>query len=152
VLGDFSRYVIAWKQCISTAVSDVTETLDLALAASGCTQAHVRHRPCLLSDNKPCYITGDLAEWLADNAIGHVRSAPCHKQTPGKIERWHQTLKNRILLENYDLPGALEAQIEAFVNHYNHQRYHESLCNLTPANVYFGRGHTVQLVRGRIKR
>jgi hypothetical protein len=39
-------------------------------------------------------------------------------------ERWHQTLKNRILLENYFLPGDLEAQIEAFVDHYNHQRYH----------------------------
>jgi hypothetical protein len=26
----------------------------------------------------------------------------------GKIERWHQTVKNRILLENYYLPGDLE--------------------------------------------
>ena len=58
-----------------------------------------------------------------------------------KIERWHQTLKNRILLENYYLPGDLEAQIDAFVAHYNHRRYHESLRNLTPADVYFGRGH-----------
>ena len=49
---------------------------------------------------------------------------PYHPQTQGKIERWHQTLKNRILLENYFLPGDLEAQIEAFVDHYNHQRYH----------------------------
>jgi hypothetical protein len=32
--------------------------------------------------------------------------------TQGKIERWHQTLKNRILLENYFLPGDLEAQID----------------------------------------
>ena len=38
-----------------------------------------------------------------------------HPQTQGKIERWHQTLKNRILLENYFLPGDLEAQIDAFV-------------------------------------
>jgi hypothetical protein len=52
---------------------------------------------------------------------------------------WHQTLKNRILLENYFLPGDLEAQIEAFVDNYNHQRYHESLDNVTPADVYFGR-------------
>ncbi|MGG5891218.1 integrase core domain-containing protein, partial [Falsiroseomonas sp. HC035] len=91
-----------------------------------------RHRPRLLSDNGPCYIAGDLAEWLANNAMGHVRGAPCHPQTQGKIERWHQTLKNRILLENYYLPGDLEAQVEAFVAHYNHQRYHESLRNLTP--------------------
>ncbi|MGK7866902.1 integrase core domain-containing protein, partial [Falsiroseomonas sp. E2-1-a20] len=60
--------------------------------------------------------------------------------------------KNRILLENYYLPGALETQVEAFVNHYNHQRYHESLRNLTPADVYFGRGQTILLDRERIKR
>jgi len=47
--------------------------------------------------------------------------------TQGKIERWHQTLKNRILLENYFLPGDLETQIEAFVEHYNHRRYHGRL-------------------------
>ena len=71
--------------------------------------------------------------------MSHVRGAPCHPQTQGKIERWHQTLKNRILLENYCLPGDLEAQIEAFIEHYNHQRYHESLRNVTPANAYFGK-------------
>ena len=72
--------------------------------------------------------------------------------TQGKIERWHQTLKNRILLENYYLPGDLEAQINAFVAYYNHLRYHESIANLTPADVYFGRGQTILLERERIKR
>ena len=72
--------------------------------------------------------------------------------TQGKIERWHQTLKNRILLENYYLPGDLEAQIETFVADYNHRRYHESIDNLTPADVYFGRGQTILLQRERIKR
>jgi putative transposase len=152
VLDDFSRYVIAWKLCTTMATSDVTETLDLALSASGCTRARVRHRPRLLSDNGPCYIAGELAQWLDRQAMDHVRGAPCHPQTQGKIERWHQTLKNRILLENYYLPGDLEAQIEAFVDHYNHQRCHESLRNLTPADVYFGRGHTILLDRERIKR
>jgi putative transposase len=40
----------------------------------------------------------------------HVRGAlsPYHPQTQGKIERWHQTLKNRIRLEHYYLPGDLE--------------------------------------------
>ena len=66
----------------------------------------------------------------------HVRGAPYHPQTQGKIERWHQTLKNRILLENYFLPGDLEKQIELFVDHYNHQRYHESLKNLGSSQVF----------------
>lgn len=152
VLDDFSRYVIAWKLCTGMAASDVTDTLELALTASGCTQARVRHRPRLLSDNGPSYIAGDLADWLARQQIEHIRGAPCHPQTQGKIERWHQTLKNRILLEHSYLPGELEARIEAFVDHYNHRRHHESLNNLTPADVYFGRAQAILQERERIKR
>jgi transposase InsO family protein len=77
VLDDFSRYVIAWKLCTGMAASDVTDTLELALVASGCTQARVRHRPRLLSDNEPSYISGDLADWLASNSMDHIRGAPC---------------------------------------------------------------------------
>jgi putative transposase len=90
-----------------------------------------------LSDNGASYISADLATWLDGKGMQHVRGAPYHPQTQGKIERWHQTLKNRILLENYYLPGDLERQVAAFVEHYNHARYHESLGNLTPADVYF---------------
>ena len=61
-----------------------------------------------LHSNLKAYISGDLAEWLEDHGMDHVRGAPYHPQTQGKIERWHQTLKNRILLENYYLPGDLE--------------------------------------------
>jgi putative transposase len=60
-------------------------------------------------------------------------------------------LKNRILLENYFLPGDLELQIEAFVEHYNHERYHESLSNVTPADVYFGRAQSIIKRREKIK-
>ena len=134
------------------AASDVTDTLELALAASGCTQARVRHRPRRLSDNGPSYIADELADWLANQQMQHIRGAPCHPQTQGKLERWHQTPKNRILLENYELPGELEAKVEAFVEHYNHRRAHESLGNLTPADVSFGRGLAIPQERARIKR
>ncbi len=64
VLDDFSRYIVAWKLCTTMQASDVTDTLDLALAASGLDQITVAHRPRLLSDNGASYIAGDLAEWL----------------------------------------------------------------------------------------
>ena len=105
ILDDFSRYIIAWKLCTTMRTEDVTDTLELALKASGCDQATVVHKPRLLSDNGSSYLSGDLAEWLDDQSMEHVRGAPYHPQTQGKIERWHQTLKNRILLENYYLPG-----------------------------------------------
>ena len=79
-------------------------------------------------------------------------------------QRWHQTLKTvrreialrfpirLTLLENDFLPGYLEAQIDALVGHYNHWRYPESLNNLTPADVYTGRGHTILLEREKTKK
>jgi putative transposase len=151
ILDDYARYIVAWKLCTTMKAEDVTDTLTLALKASGCDQARVVHKPRLLSDNGSSYIAGDLADWLKDRGMDHVRGAPLHPQTQGKIERWHQTLKNRILLENYFLPGDLERQIGAFVEHYNHHRYHESLGNLTPADVYFDRHQAVIERRKRIK-
>ena len=151
ILDDYSRYIISWKLCTNMRAEDVTDTLDLALQASGCDQVHVVHKPRLLSDNGSSYVSEELAEWLQGNGMKHSRGAPYHPQTQGKIERWHQTLKNRILLENYFLLGDLEAQIEAFVDHYNHQRYHESLNNVTPADVYFGRDKAILKQRERIK-
>jgi transposase InsO family protein len=152
VLDDFSRYIVAWKLCTTMKAGDVTDTLTMALQASGLDSMNVVQRPRLLSDNGSSYIASDLADWLEGHGMDHVRGAPMHPQTQGKIERWHQTLKNRILLENYYLPGALEQAIGDFVAHYNHLRYHESIANLTPADVYFGRGQTILLERERIKR
>ena len=85
ILDDYSRYIIAWKLCATMKTSDVTDTLDLALQASGCDQAHVIHKPRLLSDNGSSYVSGELAEWLGDKKMGHVRGAPYHPQTQGKI-------------------------------------------------------------------
>ena len=112
----------------------------------------MRGTPCLTSapmgqaevgNNGSSCIAGDLAEWLDDRDIVHIRGAPNHPRTQGKIERWHRTSKNRILLENYSLPGDLEAQVGAFVEHHNRRRYPESLGNLTPADVYFGRDKAI---------
>jgi transposase InsO family protein len=165
VLDDYSRYIVSWKLCANMRTEDVTDTLDLALEASGCDQVHVVHKPRLLNElpiegaigsspmgDGSSYVSGELAAWLQDKGMKHSRSAPYHPQTQGKIERWHQTLKNRILLENYFLPCDLEAQIEAFVDHYNHQRYHESINNVTPADVYIGRDKAILKQRERIKR
>jgi len=151
VLDDFSRYVVAWKLCTTMSASDVTDTLELALEAAGL-GAEIKHRPRLLSDNGPSYIAKDLADWLGERDMTHTRGKPYHPMTQGKIERWHLSLKSRILLENYYLPGDLEQAITDFVDYYNHRRYHESLDNLTPADVYFGRGQVILDRRKEIKR
>ena len=77
VLDDFSRYIISWKLCTTMKTSlcttmktsDVTDTLNLALEASGCDQANVLHKPRLLSDNGSSYISGELADYINDNGM-----------------------------------------------------------------------------------
>ena len=85
ILDDYSRYIISWKLCTNMKAEDVTDTLELALQASGCDQVHVVHKPRLLSDNGSSYVSGDLAEWLQDKGMKHSRGAPYHPQTQGKI-------------------------------------------------------------------
>jgi len=151
VLDDYSRYILAWKLCDGMTSRDVSDTLTLALKASGLETVNVNHRPRLLSDNGPSYVSAELKDWLDDRGMDHTRGAPYHPMTQGKIERWHRSMKNQVLLENYYLPGNLKARIKAFVDYYNTERYHESLNNLTPEDVYTGRGQTVLNRRRRIK-
>jgi putative transposase len=72
--------------------------------------------------------------------------------TQGKIERYHRSMKNRILLDNCYLPGQLEQSIEEFLRYYDNCRYHESLDNLTPVDVYFWRGQPILERREKFKR
>ena len=151
VLDDFSRYILAWKLCTTMTATDVSDTLALALRISGLERVRVRQRPRLLSDNGPSYVSAQLGSWLAQHGMTHTRGKPYHPMTQGKIERYHRSMKNQILLENYYLPGQLEARLAEFVDYYNSRRYHESLKNLTPADVYFGRTQTVLSWRQNIK-
>ena len=116
VLDDFSRYMVTWMLCATMCAKDVTDKLDQALGASGLDHVNVVHRPRLLSDNGSSYSSGHLAEWLEDKGMEHVRGAPYHQQTQGKIERWHQTLKNSILLHNYYLPSVRGGDGNSFSN------------------------------------
>ena len=152
VLDDFSRYIIAWKLSPTMGATDVTETLDQALAITGVDQVQVKHRPRLLSDNGPAYLSGELREYLGDRKMAHTRGAPYHPQTQGKIERYHRTMKNVVKLQHYYFPWELEAALRDFVAYYNNERYHEAIENVTPADVYFGRRFEVLTERSKIKR
>jgi len=131
---------------------DVTVTLDQAIAITGVDQVKVKHRPRILSDNGPAYLSGELREYLGDRGMGHTRWAPYHPQTQGKIERYHRTMKNVVKLRHDYFPEELKAALRDFVAYYNNERYHESLDNVTPADVYFGRQYEVLTERSKIKR
>jgi putative transposase len=151
VLDDFSRYIVAWKLCTTMKVEDVTGTLNLALTASGCDTVRLAQTASAIGQWPVLHRFGPGR--VARKALRRTaprRTGP--SANPGQDRALASTLKSRILLENYFFSEDLEAQIAAFVEHYNHRRYHESIGNLTPADVYFGRGHTILLERERIKR
>jgi putative transposase len=100
----------------------------------------------------PCHVSKALKEYLEQEGIAHTRGRPYHPMTQGKIERYHRSMKNILLLENYYSPDELMDQIGLFVDHYNNNRYHEALNNLTPADVYYGKGREILTRRERIKK
>ena len=152
ILDDYSRYIVSWKLRTSMSAGDVTATLDDALAVAGVEQVKVRHRPRLLSDNGSCYISHELAEYLQDKQMDHTRGKPYHPQTQGKIERYHRTIKNVVKLQNYYQSEVLEREIARFVDYYNNKRVHESLGNVTPADVYCGRHRQILEARRLLKK
>lgn len=151
VLDDFSRYILAWRLSPTMAATDVEETLQLALAMTGVEQVQVCHRPRLLSDNGSAFIAQTLADYLKAYAIDHIRGRAHHPQTQGKIERYHRSMKSIVKLNTFFFPWELEQAIADFVAYYNTVRYHESLDNLTPADMYFGRHEEVLTRRDIVK-
>lgn len=151
VLDDHSRYILAYTLSPTMNAQDVENTLNIALKKAEIDRVKVYHKPRLLSDNGPAYHSADLAKFLKERRIRHIHGAPYHPMTQGKIERWHRSMKNVVKLQNYYSPSQLEHAIAEWVEYYNHQRYHESLENVTPADVYFGRDKEIIKKRDKLK-
>ena len=113
VLDDYSRYILAWTLTTTMQASDVMTTLDLARAKAEVDQVRVVHRPRLLSDNGPCYVSQALGTYLTQHGLTHTRGAPYHPMTQGKIERYHRSMKNVVKLDVYYSPWELERAIGA---------------------------------------
>jgi transposase InsO family protein len=152
ILDDYSRYILAWQLCIGMSTQEVKGTIEAAIQFTGFRDPRVMHRTRLLSDNGPCYVSKTLKEYLEQEGIAHTRGKPYHPMTQGKIERYHRSMKNILLLENYYSPDELKDQIDLFIEYYNNDRYHEALNNLTPADVYYGRSRDILTRRKRIKK
>lgn len=152
ILDDYSRYRLAWKLCTGMSTDHVKETMEAAIEFTGVRNPKVVQRPRLLTDNGACYVSKALREYLDVEGIAHTRGKPYHPMTQGKIERYHRSMKNILLLENYYSPYELKHQSGLFIDHYNNERYHEALNNLKPADVYYGKGGEILTRRERIKK
>ena len=60
-------------------------------------------------------------------------------------------MKNVIKLDNYYSPDDLIKVNKEFVQYYNYEKYHESIRNLTPYDVFFGHNKKILKDRSKIK-
>ena len=149
ILDDYSRYIIHWEICDSMKAEDVKRTVNTAIEKA---KLKSKAKPKLLSDNGSCYVSNELKAYLKDDLkMKQVHGKPIHPQTQGKIERYHRTIKNVVKLNHFYHPEELIEALKKFVENYNNKRYHESLENLTPADVYFGRSEQILEKRRQIK-
>lgn len=149
ILDDYSRYIIHWELCDSMKAEDVNRTVNTAIEKA---RLKTKQKPKLLSDNGPCYVSNDLKTYLKEELnMKQIHGKPMHPQTQGKIERYHRTMKNVVKLNHFYHPEELIDALKNFVTNYNNNRYHESLNNLTPADVYYGRTDKILEKRALIK-
>ena len=94
----------------------------------------------------------ELADYLERHRLDHTRGRPYHPMTQGKIERYHRSMKNVVRLENHYSPWELERAVARFVEHYNHERLHNTIENVTPDDTYHGRQHGILSRREKTKR
>jgi len=151
VMDDYSRFILAWKLQLDMTSDSLIQVVQLAIDATGMTEVPLADRTRLLSDNGSGYVSRAFRDYLGLVGIRHILAAPYHPQTNGKLERYHQSIKQEVNQVPYEVPGDLEVATLGFVDYYNNRRYHKALGNVTPDDVLKGRRDGILIRRREVK-
>ena len=151
VMDDYSRSILAWKLQVDMTADSFIQVVQVAVDITGMTEVPLEDRTRLLSDNGSGYVSRAFRDYLSLVGIRHIRAAPYHPQTNGKLERYHQSIKQEVNQVPYEAPSDLEEAITGFVDYYNNRRYHKALGNVTPDDVLHGRLEEILITRKEVK-
>ena len=126
-MDDYSRSILAWKLQLDMTSDSLIQVVQLAIDATGMTEVPLEDRTRLLSDNGPGYVSRAFRDYLGLVGIRHILAAPYHPQTNGKLERYHQSIKQEVNQVPYEVPSDLEVAIAGFVDYYNHRPLSQGL-------------------------
>jgi transposase InsO family protein len=136
ILDDHSRYLTGWGLFRQQNAEAVLEVLKGSIGQWGAPRE-------ILSDNGRQFVAwrGEtrFQKVLRQQGVQHVRSAPQHPMTLGKIERFWQTIW-REFLEEAVFASFADAcsRMEHWIHYYNHQRPHQALDGACPADRFYG--------------
>jgi putative transposase len=152
VVDDFSRFPLVFRRLRSAKGDAVQELIAEAVAFTGMETVPRCERVHLLSDNGACYVWDGLKVYLKSLGIKHIFSMRNHPQTNGKIERLNRTVKDQLTLIVHASPEAFDRALEAFLQWYRYEHYHEGIGNLHPADVYYGRADAILMQRKALQK
>ena len=134
-IDDYSRYITGMRLCMAQTAENVLELYRRATAEYSVPKE-------MLTDNGRQYVNwrgvSKFQKELQKDRVKHIRSAPHHPMTLGKIERFWQTIYGEFLVKAR-FTGFEDAQerIGHWVQYYNHKRPHQGMASLCPADRYF---------------
>lgn len=127
ILDGYSRYIVHWEIRPAMTEADVETILQRAR------EAFPKARPRIITDNGPQFIARDFKHFVRLCGMQHVRTSPYYPQSNGKIERWHQTIKNECIRPGSPLSLADARRIvTSFIEQYNQHRLHSAIGYITP--------------------
>ena len=136
LLDDFSRFVLGARFVPVKTMDAVTEVFRETVCQHGVMEK-------LLTDHGGEFVSWQrftrFEELLVDLDVEYIASGPDKKENQGKVERWHQTVR-QALRERGPLDYSSEAQLwmRGLVDHYNYERPHQALGGLVPADRFWG--------------
>jgi transposase InsO family protein len=136
IIDDHSRYITGWGLFRQQTADSVLEVTKGAIGQWGAPRE-------ILSDNGRQFVAWRgqtrFQKVLKQQGIGHVRSAPHHPMTLGKIERFWKTIWDEFLCEASFASFADACQrLDHWIHYYNHQRPHQGIDGACPADRFYG--------------
>ena len=137
-LDDYSRFVVSAAVVARATARPVCDALARAMRAHGVPEQ-------ILTDNGKVITnrfgpgTGEVLfdRICRENGIDHILTKPRSPTTTGKVERWHKTLRREFLNGKiFDSIADAQAQLDAWVEHYNHRRPHQGIGMVAPARRF----------------
>jgi transposase InsO family protein len=142
ILDGYSRKIIAWE------ISETMTEAQVEVIVERAKEEYPKARARIISDNGPQFIARDFKEYIRLSGMTHVRTSPSYPQSNGKIERFHETLKNESIRQK--VPLSLEDArkiVGEFIAEYNGKRLHSAIGWITPNDKMNGKAEEIWQAR-----